>query len=1386
MFSRPSASNQLLAKIMLTGLIQWHDSAWNFLPEVRRLTIHQEAYSNMGEPQPIDPTVLQATKASLTEDRAAFPLFAPGTFFDDSSYFDSLPRDAKALICAIQHVGPSPSRPGFCNDQALRTLAAFNRNRSRNTIDTSVALHAMAIKYMTANDPNCVTYVSNLGKAFQRKWEVFGEMADLNSMIEWYRKTTFVAEDSPLLVIYVTDLATALTKRILKTKEGFDDNEAECAYHRASRLAEATPLYGLMLSNEGENARLCVNVLRSKDHSKLSHSIDLQLEAVRLVEEDMVPAEYRARIYRNIVRTYNDRFRLSHGDDDSRSALKYFEKGIQIVTPGGSDYCWLSNDIGEFYWERYKVYGKEIDIHKAIEKFQDVLHVQEGNLVASKWLAECLRALAENSVHRQLAEEHLNKADALLQECLTHADGEDNQHGWLLDRRSAVSQELFEIDGDPAHLDDAVEYSQKASQFTEEATWWNFQRNLSGSLIKRYEHQRDFSDLEHATTAIDKAIDATDPGSSDYAQCLWGRGKILRKAHDANRRIETIRKAIGAFSDAESSCGQNLKTRALVRNDLGNAYCQLFQFTGARQDIDDGIESYNRALTGIHQSLLPQSHQDESMILSCLGVAFLYRHNQWHSIDDLDASINYIRSSLKEITEANPRFLKRAANLSYGLQLKYDLQKDSKGSIALLREAQDLTKRALEAPMKFSNGTICGLQTHMGNIFVRLGGLGNLDLAIKHYRLALEAGSIEQIETATATMDLAVAMKAKSSLTEVVEDSLEALEMFRNAMKLLSPGDPLMKAVQWNMANLLSDLAEDGAVKKQYKQEAIQFYLSLAEDRNIDARHRISAYDHASRLTFLLKAEPKISRDYLVKAVNLLPEAVLLYSNRVEQLRIIREFHFLPSSAAAMSMAAESSLSNTVQLLESGRGLIWDRLLNERTVIDDLLEKHKELGEKFQRLRQALFQPAVQDISKEADMPTALREKDSLRFKRQKTAEEFSALLEEVRQEDGFRDFLRVSNDMMSLQKYAEDGPVVFVNASRYRSDALVITKTKVFSLNLPEYTMDSIIQNAGQVTFATREVDDKDKSFETRTAYLRGMKWLWTVAAKPILDSIDWAPYQTGKEAKPRMYWVSTGWSNILPFHAAGDFTSESPQAEPRSVHDRVVASYIPSLKVLEFVRAQALAKELKCREITRAPTAMLVEMPKTPGMGAEYDLDTKPELDAVESRLKNYGQIERLESPTLQRVQASLQNCALVHFACHGIAHDSDPSRSAMRLQDWKKNPLSVRVLLKSRIDRCQLAYLSACETSMNKDFLLRDEGIHMAGGFQMAGVPHTVSALWPISDSVSRDLAGAFYAGVAGEDGTIHFGRTAYALHEAVQIMREKGVHPLLWSAYIHSGP
>ena len=82
--------------------------------------------------------------------------------------------------------------------------------------------------------------------------------------------------------------------------------------------------------------------------------------------------------------------------------------------------------------------------------------------------------------------------------------------------------------------------------------------------------------------------------------------------------------------------------------------------------------------------------------------------------------------------------------------------------------------------------------------------------------------------------------------------------------------------------------------------------------------------------------------------------------------------------------------------------------------------------------------------------------------------------------------------------------------------------------------------------------------------------------------------------------------------------------------------------------------------------------------------------------------------------------------------------------------------------------------------------DEGIHLAGAFQLAGYPHVIASLWEADDALSVAIAERFYRIIFAESEIVGHDKVAYALHDAVLAARRICDDLLSWAPTIHFEP
>ncbi|WP_410609441.1 CHAT domain-containing protein [Amycolatopsis sp. lyj-109] len=482
------------------------------------------------------------------------------------------------------------------------------------------------------------------------------------------------------------------------------------------------------------------------------------------------------------------------------------------------------------------------------------------------------------------------------------------------------------------------------------------------------------------------------------------------------------------------------------------------------------------------------------------------------------------------------------------------------------------------------------------------------------------------------------------------------------------------------------------------------------------------------------------ARDAAGYAVGLLPLVVPRRLARTDQQQALAELDGLAADAAAAALAAGDP-ETAVRLLELGRGVLGGQVLQSRS---DLSRLHAvapdlaaRLGAAFDRLT-----PSGPVTGADADR----RHDADIRL---------LALLEQARALPGFADFL-APPDLAGLLPSTVDGPVVLINVSELRADAVIVRPSGVTALPLPGVTPGEVAARAAAfgaaLAASIRPGTDEAAAQHTIADVLA---WLWDHIAGPVLAHLGHTGPPAG--AWPRVRWSPVGRLALLPLHAAGRFP-DGP-----AVLDRVVSSYTPTLRALRHAweRAPRAGGDLLVVSIGDAPGAAVLRG-----------------VDREAADIANRTTATKLSgaAATVDAVRAALLTHTSAHFACHAVSDPGDPSAGHLLLHD---GPLSVLDVSGLDLSGVRLAVLSACETSLGAP-RIPDEGLHLVSAFQLAGYPQVVGTLWRVNDRVARLVAVDLHEGVAaGQD-------VADALHHAVRRCRDRFPRtPSLWAAYLHSG-
>ena len=687
--------------------------------------------------------------------------------------------------------------------------------------------------------------------------------------------------------------------------------------------------------------------------------------------------------------------------------------------------------------------------------------------------------------------------------------------------------------------------------------------------------------------------------------------------------------------------------------------------------------------------MTPDDHPEQAGRFDCLGLGYRDKYLRKGTEADLDAAIQQFLESIKLTPDDHPERAGRLESLGLGYHDRYH----------------------------------------------RKGTEVDLDAAIQQYLESIRLTPDDHPERAGQLRNLGLGYKDKY-LTKGTEADLDAaIQQFLESIRL-TPDDHPERACRLKSLGL------------GYHDR----YLRKGTEADLDAAIQLfqgSLNHHTSRTLDRLRSGVLVTRlhaeaeDWLLAhetASTTLSLIALLTTRSLEtsdRQNLLTEVTGLASDAAAIALMVAKSPYEAIQLLERGRGIIAASLNELRADVLDLQQKHPQLTQDYISLRDQLDAPtAMTRRSDELDMPAEVtRQVDQ----RHNTGQKLEQMIGDIRRLPGFERFLLAPTEN-ELKAAAVSGPVVVINISDYRCDALIIEKH-------------------GLETLPLRDLDSKD--VRARAATLEKpeqqlMEWLWDKIGKPVLDALGLI--QAPSVSWPRIWWIPTGPLTKFPLHAAGYHSCGSCN----TVLDRVISSYSSSIRAL----IQSHQRRLRVKVAPEVSKAVLVGMEVTPH---HNHLRHVPEEIA---KLSSLCQSMKLDVTTPQARQddvlSALRDCRIFHFAGHGLTHLSDPSKSSLVLSD---GPLTVASLFELNLHNRTpfLAYLSACGTGEIKHDELIDEALHLISACQLAGFRHVIGTLWKVNDQSCVEAAAMTYEWM--KRGNMSDDSVAEGLHQASRHLRNQ---------------
>jgi hypothetical protein len=850
-------------------------------------------------------------------------------------------------------------------------------------------------------------------------------------------------------------------------------------------------------------------------------------------------------------------------------------------------------------------------------------------------------------------------------------------------------------------------------------------------------------------------------GGKDHAAFLGNLGASLAMRFDISGDTADLDAAVDVQRQALRAVGRDDQDRALQLSNLGTSLTTRFEHTGDTRSLAEALRLLSTSVR-----TTPPEEPDRAARRGNLARALVRHFEQTADTDALRAALDQMTEAVAETPEDHPDRPLRLGNLAGVCLRTFDRTRDT----SALNMADDALQEALRRPHRLRRAHLANAGTVRQRRFDVGGDPRCARAAVAAYEEGLALTPIGHPDRPGALSNLANALLGRHRAGASAADLDRAVGLLREAVRVPSE-EPDRCRYLTNLGAVHEERAKfratDPRSMARERERALAAYATAAGTRTAPTLGRARAAQHRGRLAAATDPRRTDALDGYRDAIGLLETLAWFGLGRTDQERLLREFSGAAGDAAACAVA-QGRNELAVELLEQGRGVLLAQAVGGRTGHDLLHRNHPALARRLHRL-QGILDRRTFDW-REPREPSAFAVARSM-ARSSAVAAEREALLAEIRRLPGLERFL-LPPDGTDLRAAAEQGPVVVVNVSRLRCDALVVTLGEVRCVPLPELTWDRLRRAAGAQLRLVAQLR-RPGTPPQRTAAVDTLRemlaWLWATVARPVLADLG---LERRDHAWPRLWWCPTGLLALLPLHAAQYY--DAALLRDTGVADHAISSYTPTLRSLIASREPLPGLATTAREV---PPLLTVCVPRVPGRPplrhAEREVRVVREAHpSAASRVLVGG------GATVSRVKSELHAHRRLLFVGHSAQNPQDPGRTALFAQD---GPLTMREIAALRLRTAELAFLSSCESALG-DVNLPDEAISLAGALQIAGFRHVVASLWSVVDAGAPEITGAFFARQTpsppgGED-------PATALHAVLRTARSH-TSPLIWAGYCHTG-
>ncbi|XEU94914.1 hypothetical protein FSHL1_000198 [Fusarium sambucinum] len=983
-------------------------------------------------------------------------------------------------------------------------------------------------------------------------------------------------------------------------------------------------------------------------------------------------------------------------------------------------------------WFGRVLYDLTVDTESIYELEQglDTVRQSVNSIPADKsYRSQCLSTLS-GLLHEQygVRRGNVDPAEAVqVARDAIAAEPEDSlERATYLYRLGALLSEIFYFTRAGSVIEESVKLHRQATgeYYDDDTEWASRWYALGSSLAHRSIATESPEDLDESISIIRETMELLPKDHEQHLKVSLHLASLLKERYIQTKAQSDLDEAIRVVEINLAIAPEDHPDRGRAFHILGNAVGERFNITGSMDDLD---ESINLAQNAVQAT--PETHPEFSVFIMSLASGLSDRFSRIARLADLDEAIRLCERALEETAETRLSWAPLLHNMAGSYRNRFQRCRkisDLERSIELGQTTVDRCRRDDENRHLYLSGLANSLKTRFHYNL----SMEDLDTAIDLERETLEITPTDHIDHASKLHAVGISVSLRYEQKNDVKDLEEAIDFEKRALDAMDENHYQRAESLSSMGLYLLKLARVTG-RDDHTQEAAQFFEEAISKTESPVKNRIDAARGAICI-YSSRQEWELAYGAARAAVDMMPQLILRSLANADKQELSKMLGGLSSDAAGLALELGKEPMVALDMLERGRGLLVASIDDLHTDVGVLREAFPDMADRFLSLRDQLGRSDI--IQRESSSTW-----NQASHKRHEAGEKFDNLVAEIRHQPGFEDFLLPLTES-KVKQAAQHGPIIVVNTSLWRCDAIVIETRQIRAVPLPKFSRVDMLRFIGEGTLRSS----------------LALEWLWACIASPVLDALGFT--KTPDSDWPHVWWIMTGLLTKFPIHAAGEHSHGSSN----TVLDRVISSYQTSVQSIFRGRQRPLG-------VRPLQQALLVGMDKTPG--SSYLPNAKKEVAAVRQVCESM-EIRTVEAEPVKAVITSqLLQSEIFHYAGHGYTDGHDPAESYLCLEANKTDCLTVSDLLDINIQRQYpfLAYLSACGTGEIQYHDLVDEGIHLVTAFQLLGFRHVIGTLWAVMDSLCVEFARFVYEHLRDHGTTDR--AVAEGLHHAARKLRDK---------------